>query len=129
MSMSLLQRLLAVPDVINQRPEIRRQGRHLSADMGIVINETMAVFHIVKGYIQAVSPPPLVMPSCDFSIAARAEIWQEFWQLGPPPRRHDIMGLLRAGDVTFSGNLQPMMANLFYVKAVLEAPRQLAARS
>ena len=125
MSLSPIDRLSAVPAVLNRSPEILRKGRHFTADMGIMIDDAMTIFHILNGQITAVTPPPMVMPSYDFSISAAAPTWIQFWQPAPPPRRHDIMGLLRAGDMHFTGNLQPMMAHLFYVKAVLELPRQI----
>ena len=37
-----------------------------------------------------------------------------------------ILALVRRGLMTFEGDLQPLMANLLYIKGVLEAPRVLA---
>jgi hypothetical protein len=39
---------------------------------------------------------------------------------------HDLFALTRFGHARIEGDLQPLMANLRYVKDVLAAPRRLA---
>ena len=51
--------------------------------------------------------------------------WQRFWEKLPQPGYHDIFALLRHNRIVLDGDLQPMMANLLYVKEVIAAPREM----
>jgi hypothetical protein len=51
-------------------------------------------------------------------------VWRRFWQASPAPQDHDIFAFSKRGEVIIEGDLQPFMANLFYFKDVLAAPRQ-----
>ena len=124
---NLLARAAAIPATVNARPDILRRGRHLHADMGLAIDETVTVFRINGGVMETPAIQAPVMPSCDFTIRAGADAWAVFWQPKPPPGFHDIMALLRQKRMRFEGRLQPMMAHLFYVKMVLEIPRGCGA--
>jgi hypothetical protein len=44
----------------------------------------------------------------------------------PRPGYHDLFALTRFGRARIEGDLQPLMANLRYIKEVLEVPRRLA---
>jgi hypothetical protein len=41
----------------------------------------------------------------------------------PEPGYHDVIAMTRLGVARLEGDLQPLMANLRYVKEVLESPR------
>ena len=83
------------------------------ADFG----QTLAVWGVETG--------PFVMRSWTFALRATEEVWRKFWQELPPPGYHDIFALLRKERISFDGDLQPLMANLLYVKEVIAAPRKL----
>ena len=44
----------------------------------------------------------------------------------PRPGYHDLFALTRFGHARIEGDLHPLMANLRYIKEVLESPRRLA---
>jgi hypothetical protein len=46
----------------------------------------------------------------------------------PEPGWHDLLAIYKRGYAQIDGDLQPLMANLQYVKDVLAAPRQLSGQ-
>ena len=64
-----------------------------------------------------------LMRSWCFATRASAEAWSRFWEPVPRPGYHDLLAMTRFGTARFEGDLQPLMANLRYVKEGLEAPR------
>jgi hypothetical protein len=44
----------------------------------------------------------------------------------PEPHFHDLLAMAKRGALAIEGDVQPFMANLFYFKDVLAAPRQRA---
>jgi len=81
---------------------------------------------VLRGRIEKVEEGPFVMPSWRLALRADESDWQRFWQARPAPGEHDLLALVRRGLMKFEGDLQPLMANLLYLKGVLEAPRALA---
>ena len=67
------------------------------------------------------------MRSWTFGIRATASAWRRFWQPVPEPDWHDLFALTKRGAAIIEGDLQPLMANLQYMKDVLAAPRRLRA--
>jgi hypothetical protein len=47
----------------------------------------------------------------------------------PEPGWHDLFALVRRGCASVEGDLQPLMANLQYVKDLLALPRRIAGGS
>ena len=60
------------------------------------------------------------------TVRAPAEAWQKFWEPVPAPGYHDIFAMTKGGHARVEGNLQPLMANLRYIKDLLAAPRRRA---
>ena len=79
---------------------------------------------IRAGRIEAIKPVEMNVSKWDFAIRADAEAWAEFWKPVPKPRHHDLIALIREGRMRFEGDLDLLMANLLYLKLVLEAPRR-----
>jgi hypothetical protein len=77
------------------------------------------------GHIESVETDPFVMASSDVTFRAPQAVWSEFWLPSPKPGFNDVFALLRRRMLRVEGNLQPFMANLFYFKGVLEAPRKV----
>ncbi len=115
-----------LPDLVNGDAALVRWGRHLSVTFMIEVGERQYLVHVREGRIEGVETGPFVMRQWAFAIRAAAEVWEEFWRPLPKPGFHDIFGLLRKARIVFEGDLQPMMANLIYIKGVLAAPRALA---
>ena len=104
-----------------------RRGRYFTDTFMLEVGETEVLIEIRQGRVERVETGPFVMRSWTFAIRASEEVWRRFWEELPEPGYHDIFALLRKGRVALDGELQPMMANLLYVKAVIAAPRKMAA--
>jgi hypothetical protein len=81
---------------------------------------------VEQGRIASVTLGPALMRPWRFAIRAAEEAWREFWQPVPRAGYHDLFALTRFGRARIEGDLQPLMANLRYIKDVLAAPRRLA---
>ena len=121
--------LQSLPELVNSDPVLVRRGRFLSTRFLVGIGETEHLVHVHEGRIERVDRGPLVMPSWCFALRGSAEAWRVFWQTVPPPGYHDLFALAKRGLITIEGDLHPLMANLFYVKDVLAAPRRLAGKA
>ncbi len=115
-----------LPELVNDDEALVRRGRYFTDVFMIEVGEVQYLVHVREGRIDKIERGPFVMRPWRFALRASAEIWDRFWQKIPDPGYHDIFALLRKGEIVFDGDLQPMMANLLYVKAVIAAPRQLA---
>ena len=116
-------------ELVNANPALVRRGRWTCCDMLIGIGEDEYLVRIREGRIVDVRPAGTPMAGWDFAIRGTAEAWVEFWKPMPKPRHHDIIALMREGKMRIEGDLDLMMANLLYLKLVLEAPRALARAS
>ena len=114
--------------LVNDDAALVRRGRHLIGAFLVEARPRRSwLVHVLRGRIEKVEEGPFVMPSWRFALRADEANWQRFWQPRPAPGDHDLLALVRRGLMTFEGDLQPLMANLLYIKGVLEAPRVLAA--
>jgi hypothetical protein len=117
-----------LPERVNGNAALVRRGRFLSTTFLVGIGETECLVRIAEGRIAEVRHGPFTMPSWRFALRAPEAAWQRFWEKVPPPGYNDLLALLRRGELKIEGDLQPFMANLLYMKAVLAAPRGGAAR-
>jgi hypothetical protein len=115
-----------LPELVNGDEALVRRGRYFTDVFMIEVGDVQYLVHVREGIIDAVEKGPFVMRPWRFALRASTDIWDRFWQKIPDPGYHDIFALLRKGEIVFDGDLQPMMANLLYVKAVIAAPRLLA---
>lgn len=113
----------ALPELVNTNERLVHRGRFLTATVRLDVGSDAYLIVIDRGRIAELRRGPFVMPSWTFGLSAPAEAWGRFWQTLPPPGYHDLFALLRRGELTLSGNLQPFMANLLYVKDVLASLR------
>ena len=117
--------LEGLAEIVNGDEALVRRGRYFTHTFMLEVGETEVLIEIRQGRVERVETGPFVMRSWTFAIRASEEVWRRFWEELPEPGYHDIFALLRKGRVAFDGDLQPMMANLLYVKEVLAAPRKL----
>ena len=110
-------------DMVNGDAALVQRGRHLTAAFLVDARPRSWLVHVLRGRIDRVEEGPFVMPSWRFALRADEANWQRFWQPRPAPGDHDLLALVRRGLMTFEGDLQPLMANLLYIKGVLQAPR------
>lgn len=115
-----------LPRLVNGDEALVRRGRYFTDVFMIEVGDVQYLIHVREGIIDNVERGPFVMRPWRFALRASADIWDRFWEKIPDPGYHDIFALLRKGEITFDGDLQPMMANLLYVKAVIAAPRVLS---
>ncbi len=114
-------------EIVNGDEALVRRGRYFSDTFMVEVGETQYLFEIRRGRIESVETGPFVMRSWTFAIRATEDVWLRFWEKLPQPGYHDIFALLRHGRIALDGELQPLMANLLYVKEVIAAPRKMAA--
>ena len=113
-------------DLVNGNATLVRRGRHFTGTFLVEAGPRSWLVQVLRGRIDRVEAGPFVMPSWRFALRADEGSWQRFWQPRPAPGDHDLLALVRRGLMTFEGDLQPLMANLLYLKGVLEAPRAVA---
>lgn len=111
--------------LVNEDPALIRRGRWTSADLLLEVGAQGHVLAIRQGRIEKVTPVDTNVSAWDFAIRGTAEAWAEFWKPLPKPRHHDLIALIREGKMRFEGDIDLLMANLLYLKLVLEAPRRL----
>ena len=112
-------------EIVNGNEDLVRRGRYFSDTFMLEVGETQYLIEVLQGRIESVELGPFVMRSWTFALRATEDVWQRFWQQLPKPGYHDIFALLRHNRIVLDGDLQPMMANLLYVKEVIAAPRKL----
>jgi hypothetical protein len=121
--------LESLPELVNGDPVLVRRGRFLSTRFLVEVGENEYLVDVREGRIDRVERGPFVMPSWRFALRGSADAWHRFWQKIPPPGYHDLFALSKRGLIAIEGDLHPLMANLFYIKDVLAAPRRLGGRS
>ena len=117
-----------LPALVNQDTALIRRGRWLSNVFLVEAGTTQFLGHVDKGRLLKGEHGPFVMPSWSFAVRASESVWQRFWQPLPAPGDNDIFALRKTGEMSVEGNLQPLMANLIYIKQVLAMPRVLMER-
>ena len=115
-----------LPELVNGDQVLVHRGRYLSVDFMIEVGPRQYLVHIREGRIAGVDAGPFVMPSWTFAVRGAAEVWERFWQAVPAPGWNDLFALRKDGRLVVEGDLQPLMANLLYLKEVLAAPRKLS---
>ena len=116
-----------LPGLVNGDIPLVRRGRHLTTTFLVGAGALPVLVAVREGAIAdvAVSPPP--MRPWRFAVRAGADAWHRFWRAVPEPGYHDLLAMTRFGAARIEGDLHPLMANLRYVKEVLEAPRRARA--
>ena len=114
-------------NLVNGNPPLVRRGRWTSADMLLEIGKRGYIVEIRAGQIEAIRPVEIPTSNWNFAIRGTEDAWAEFWKPMPKPGHHDLIALIREGKMRFEGDLDLLMANLLYLKLVLETPRGLEA--
>ena len=118
--------LARLPELVNGRAPLVRRGRFLSGEFLVEADDMPVHVTVHGGRIVSVERGPFRMRSWRFAIRAEADAWSRFWQPMPEPGYHDVIAMTRLGVARLEGDLQPLMANLRYIKEVLAAPRPAA---
>jgi hypothetical protein len=118
-----------LPELVNGDAALVRRGRFLSTTFLVGVGAQGWLVRVHEGRITVVERAPAMMADYSFALRAPADAWQRFWAPVPEPGWQDLFALQRHKALVMEGDLQPLMANLLYVKDVLAAPRKLGARS
>ena len=116
-----------LPDLVNANEPLVRRGRFFSCTFLVGIDATDWLIKISNGRVASATSGPHLMKSWQFSIRAPEDAWVAFWKPEPRPGFHDIFAMTKSGTAVIAGDLHPLMANLRYVKEVLESLRNQAA--
>ena len=112
-----------LPEWVNADPGLVRRGRYLSTTFLIEIGDVAWLVTVHEGRVARVERGPFLMREWAFAIRASAEAWRRYWEPVPAPGFHDLFALTKGGHARVEGDLQPLMANLRYVKDLLTLPR------
>ncbi len=115
-----------IPELVNGDPAIVRWGRDMNETFMVEVGAQQYLLTVRGGRIETLEKGPFVQRAWRFAVRARSECWEKFWQKVPAPGWHELLALLRRGDVVFEGDQRVLMAYLLYLKLVLAAPRKLA---
>ncbi|MEM1306816.1 MAG: hypothetical protein AAGG99_04760 [Pseudomonadota bacterium] len=103
--------------------DLVRRARWFTCDWRLVIGDADYFVATEHGMITAFERGPFFMRSASFSLTASAAAWLAFWEPIPRPGAHDILAMSKAGTLTLSGDLTPLMRNLQVVKDFVALPR------
>ena len=112
-----------LPEWVNADPGLVRRGRYLSTTFLVEIGDVAWLVTVHEGRVARVERGPFLMREWVFAIRASAEAWRRYWEPVPAPGFHDLFALTKGGHARVEGDLQPLMANLRYVKDLLTLPR------
>lgn len=112
-----------LPELVAGDEVLIRRGRWLTGDMELGIGALPLVVSFAEGRVTRVARGPFLLRPWAFAIRAEPEAWAAFLEAEPRPGAHDIMAMYKRGAARIEGDLQPLLANLQYVKDVLALPR------
>ncbi|GGC55392.1 hypothetical protein [Chelatococcus reniformis] len=115
-------------ETVNGKASLVHRGRYLTTRFLVELGPEAYLVDVVQGRIAAVTSGPFVMPSWSFALRAPKEAWEQFFQPVPPPGYQDLFGLLKQRLLRIEGDLQPLMANLRYIKEAFASLRPLEAK-
>ncbi len=116
----------ALPALVNGNEPLVRRGRYCTTTFLVEVGETAWLVSVHAGRVEKVERGPFLMRAWSFAVRAPAAAWQKFWEPVPAPGFHDIFAMTKGGHARVEGDLQPLMANLRFLKDLLAAPRRRA---
>ena len=115
-----------LPALVNGNAALVRRGRYCTTTFLVEVGDTAWLISVHEGRVEKVERGPFLMRAWSFAVRAPAEAWQKFWEAVPAPGYHDIFAMTKGGHARVEGDLQPLMANLRFIKDLLAAPRRRA---
>jgi len=106
-----------------------RRPRAVDLDLFVQFGAQPVLLRIRNGAVASCEQNLSPLQSWDVAVKADEDVWQAFWQAVPAPGWHDVLALRKRGLMSIEGRLQPLMANLQYVKDLLASPRLGQTRS
>jgi len=125
----LAARFERLPQLLEADPDLVRRGAFLDARFQVGIGKIPFDIVVAGGRVTSFERGPFVMRTWRFAIRGNTEAWGRWWQPMPEPGWHDLFAMTKRGDIVLEGDLQPLMANLQYLKDLLVLPRDGAAEA
>ena len=110
-------------ELVNADPGLVRRGRWMNAVMMLGVGDQNWLITIREGRIASCTPQTLRISAYDFAITGDEAAWRKFWQKTPPPMHHDLHALLRIKAIRLDGDIDMLLANMLYLKIMLEKLR------
>jgi hypothetical protein len=110
----------------NDRKQVYR-GRFLNFDFAIKIDQQGYLIKIAKGLVVSVVPLETATEKPLFIFSASSKSWDIFSQKYPPPGYQDVMAMVECGHAKLTGEIFPVLVNLFFVKGVVNGIRMRRA--
>jgi hypothetical protein len=117
-----------IAGLVNADSRLVQRGRFVDTTFMIVVGDDSTLLRIQEGKVTKVTPGPFITPNYSFCLRASRDVWEKFWQPLPPRGFTDVFALVKTKLMQIEGDLHPFMANLFYFKDVIAAPRKVATR-
>jgi hypothetical protein len=107
----------------NENPRQLHRGRFLTVCFSICFGEREYIVEVKKGRITSVDLKAVANVEATFTFAASESAWETFAQPSPPPGFQDVMAMVECKHATLTGDVFPVVVNLFFVKGVFDAMR------
>jgi hypothetical protein len=114
-----------VPRLLDDDAALVRRGGFFDARFQVGIGVVPFDVVVSAGRVTSLARGPFVMRSWRFAVRGTPEAWWRLWQPVPDPGWHDLFALTKRGHMVLEGDLQPLMANLQYVKELIVLPRRV----
>jgi hypothetical protein len=114
-----------VPRLLDDDAALVRRGGFFDARFQVGIGVVPFDVVVSAGRVTSLARGPFVMRSWRFAVRGTPEAWWRLWQPVPDPGWHDLFALTKRGHMVLEGDLQPLMANLQYVKDLIVLPRRV----
>jgi len=117
-----------LPALVNGNERLLWRGRMVTLELMLGLGELPCRLVIERGRIVDVICGPTLLRPWRFALRGPLESWRRHWEPMPAPHFHDLFAMSKRGHLVIEGDIQPLMANLFYFKDVLAAPRKKAVQ-
>jgi len=118
-----------LPQLLDADPNLIRRGAFLDARFQVGIGKIPFDVGVAAGRVTLLERGPFVMRSWRFAIRGNSEAWGQWWKPIPAPGWDDLFALTKRGCMVLEGDLQPLMANLQYLKDLLVLPRHVGGEA
>ena len=118
--------LEGLAELVNADAGLVRRGRYLTTSFLVQTGATAWLVSVHEGRVTRLERGPFLMRAWSFAVRASDDAWRRFWEPMPAAGWHDLFAMTKGGQAVVEGDLQPLMANLRYVKDVLAKPRRSA---
>lgn len=120
---SLCKSFESIASLANKNKYLIYRGRSLNTECMVQIGDILFLIRIDKGRILEITRKFPLFQNRDFILKGSIEAWSNLWEVIPKAGWHDIFALIKKGEMTLEGEMQPVFAHLQYLKDVFTIPR------